>query len=52
MIRQAGQLEFQVAGTTFYDCDDLVNPVSLDLTDVGVFTVQGDDVRGDLTGRA
>jgi hypothetical protein len=43
-------LEFQVTGTYFYDCGDLVNPVPLDLTDVGVFTVQSGYILGDLNG--
>jgi len=43
-------LEFQVTGTFFYDCGDLVNPVPLDLTDVGVFTVQSGYILGDLNG--
>jgi hypothetical protein len=43
-------LEFQVTGTFFYDCGDLVNPVPLDLTDVGIFTVQAGFILGDLNG--
>jgi hypothetical protein len=44
------ELEFQVAGTFFYDCDDLFNPVPLDLNDVGTFTVQAAYILGDLNG--
>jgi len=44
------ELAFQVTGTTFYDCRDLVNDVPLDLSDVGVFTVQAAYILGDLNG--
>jgi len=44
------ELAFQVTGTAFYDCGDLVTPVPLDLTDVGIFTVEASHVLGDLDG--
>lgn len=43
-------LAFQAAGSSFYDCDDLLNPAALDLSAAGYFTVQAGYGSGDLDG--
>jgi len=43
-------LEFEVTATFFYTCEDLFNPVPVDLNDVGVFTVGCSFMMGDLDG--
>jgi len=45
------ELKFDSSQTAFFDCDDLYNPVSIDLTDIGLFTVtDGGYILGDLDG--
>lgn len=48
------ELTFNISSTGFFHCDDLDNAVTLDLSDIGVFTVSEDGgfVLGDLNGDA
>ncbi len=45
-------LEFQSSGTFFYDCDDSyeTKEVGLDLSDIGIFRVDGNHILGDSNG--
>lgn len=43
-------LDFQVEGTSIYDCDNLMEAISIDVSDSGVFTVDNTYVLGDING--
>ncbi|MCP4348556.1 MAG: hypothetical protein GY795_23990 [Desulfobacterales bacterium] len=43
-------LKFEISGTYFYDCKNLIEPVPIDLDDAGIFTVSPDFIMGDLNG--
>ena len=47
-IGDISELEFQIESTAFFDCSDPFNSLPLDLSDIGVFTVVGDDECGFL----
>ncbi len=44
------ELEFQASGTDIYECSDLQEPVTLDLSDIGIFKVNKSYILCDLNG--
>jgi hypothetical protein len=49
-LSDTSTISFLAADSGIYTCDDLENPIALDLLDQGVFTVQPEYILGDLTG--